>query len=66
MRNRARFNFDPASINVVLLTHAHIDHSGLREPIISPQPGDNDEESGIRFRASGGGNCNLVHFRGMP
>lgn len=28
-RNRASFVFDPRSIGFVLLTHAHIDHSGL-------------------------------------
>ena len=27
-RNRAGFDFDPASIDYVLLSHAHIDHSG--------------------------------------
>ena len=28
-QNRARFPFEPAEIDFVLLTHAHIDHSGL-------------------------------------
>ena len=28
-KNRARFAFDPAHLDFVLLTHAHIDHTGL-------------------------------------
>ena len=28
-RNRRRFAFEPASLDFVLLSHAHIDHSGL-------------------------------------
>ena len=28
-KNRTAFDFDPETINFVLLTHAHIDHSGL-------------------------------------
>ncbi len=34
-KNRARFAFDPRKLGFVLLTHAHIDHSGLLPRLIA-------------------------------
>jgi Cft2 family RNA processing exonuclease len=35
MRNRVPFGFDPATLDVLLLTHAHLDHCGLIPHVVN-------------------------------
>jgi metallo-beta-lactamase family protein len=46
LRNRAPFPVNATSVDAVVLTHAHIDHTGAL-PLLGPAHADEDEEAAL-------------------